>query len=90
MGQIAYNNGVDVIQRKGTKPDDLALKQKYFDEAIPYFLEVEKLSAAKTKLTIEEKADLKEAYDLLITIYEQKKMSDKVKEYEDKFNKLHN
>ena len=90
MGQIAYNNGVDVINRKGTSAGDVALKQKYFDEAIPYFLAVEKSYATKTKLTTDEKADLKEAYDLLITIYEQKNITEKVAEYQNKFNKLGN
>jgi hypothetical protein len=80
--QIVYNKGVDVI--KIAKPKAL----EYFDEATPYFLQVEKLSTGKTNLTPEEKTDLKEAYDLLITIYEQKSMTEKATEYKNKFNKL--
>ena len=106
-GQIAYNQGVDMLNSAklitGTKPDDVKKKAdlkaeaiKKFDEAAPYFLEVEKLlvakAAAETKdgkphLKMEDKSDLKEAYDLLITIYDQKgNAKDKVKEFEIKFN----
>lgn len=105
-GQISYNQGVDILNRakeiKGTKPEDVKKKAdlkaeaiKKFDEAAPYFLEVEKLLDAKAKaelkdgkqhLKMEDKSDLKEAFDLLITIYDQKGQKDKVKEYEVKFN----
>ncbi|HYE53450.1 MAG TPA: tetratricopeptide repeat protein [Chitinophagaceae bacterium] len=96
-GQISYNQGVDILNGakaiKGTKPEEVKKKAdlraeavKKFDEAIPYFLEVEKLLEPQGKLKMEDKSDLKEAYDLLITIYDQKGMKDKVKEYEVKFN----
>jgi tetratricopeptide (TPR) repeat protein len=108
-GQIAYNQGVDLLNAAkmitGTKPDEVKKKAdtkaeaiKKFDEAAPYFLEVERLLVAKAtaeakdgkaKLKMEDKSDLKEAYDLLITIYDQKgNMKDKVKEYEVKFNEV--
>ncbi len=77
-----YNKGVDVLKTNKSK----ALE--YFDEATPYLLQVEKLSAAKTNLTLDEKADLKETYDLPITIYEQKNMTEKATEYTKKFNAL--
>jgi hypothetical protein len=49
-------------------------------------VQVDNLFATQGKLKIEDKNDLKEALDLLITIYEQKGMKDIVKEYELKFN----
>ena len=79
-GQIAYNKAIDVL--KTNKPAAM----QYLDEAIPYFLKVEKLISPKAKLTSDEKADLSEVLDLLITIYGQKKMDSKVKEYEQKLN----
>lgn len=96
-GQIAYNQGVDILSRakaiKGTAAADTKRKAdlkaeaiKKFDEATPFFLEVEKLLEPQPKLKMEDKSDLKEAYDLLITIYDQKGLKDKVKEYEVKFN----
>ncbi|HYF29960.1 MAG TPA: tetratricopeptide repeat protein [Chitinophagaceae bacterium] len=96
-GQIAYNQGVDILTRskaiKGTAAADVKRKAdlkaealKKFDEAIPYFIEVDNLLSPQGKLKMEDKSDLKEALDLLITIYDQKGMKDKVKEYEVKFN----
>lgn len=96
-GQIIYNQGVDLLNQakavKGTKPEDEKRKKdikaeaiKKFDEATPYFVQVDNLLSAQGKLKMEDKADLKEALDLLITIYDQKGMKDKVKEYEVKFN----
>ncbi|HYC28665.1 MAG TPA: hypothetical protein VEB42_07610, partial [Chitinophagaceae bacterium] len=98
-GQIAYNQGVDILNSakevKGTTPADVKKKADLkaqaiakFDEAVPYFMEVDKLLGSQGKLKMEDKSDLKEAYDLLITIYEQKNLKDKVKEYEDKFNNV--
>jgi len=81
-GQIVYNKGVDILKTNKTE----ALSS--FNEAMPYFLQVEKLYASKSKLTLEEKQDLKEAYDLLITIFDQKAEKEKVKEYEVKFNEV--
>jgi hypothetical protein len=96
-GQIIFNQGVDMLAEskkiKGTKPEDVKKKSdlkaeamKKFDESTPYFLQVDKLLAGQGKLKMDEKQALKEAYDLLITIYDQKNMKDKVKEYEVKFN----
>jgi hypothetical protein len=59
---------------------------KKFDESAPYFLEVDKLLGPQGKLKMDDKTALKEAYDLLITIYDQKNAKDKVKEFEVKFN----
>ncbi len=81
-GQIEYNKGVDKL--KTNKEEAL----KNFDAAIPYFMQVDKVFSSQGKLNTADKNDLKEAIDLLITIYEQKKMPDKVKEYEIKFNEI--
>jgi hypothetical protein len=42
----------------------------------------------KGKLKMEEKSALKDAYDLLITIYETKGVKDKAAAYTDKFNNV--
>jgi hypothetical protein len=101
LGQIAYNSGVDIqLQAKkvvGKTPDaakqrgDLrAAASKKFDEAIPYFEKVDQDLGGKGKLKQEEKASLKDAYDLLITIYEQKGPTgkDKADAYTNKFNNV--
>jgi hypothetical protein len=59
---------------------------KKFDEAIPYFEKVDADLGGKGKLKMEEKRNLKDAYDLLITIYEQKKQQDKVDAFTAKYN----
>jgi hypothetical protein len=97
LGQIAYNAGVDIqAQAKALKvktPDDSKKKadlraaaQKKFDEAIPYFVKVDEDLGSKGKLKQEEKRNLKDAYDLLITIYEQKKDQPKVDAFTAKYN----
>jgi tetratricopeptide (TPR) repeat protein len=102
LGQIAFNKGVDFNNQLKTikppangklKPEDLKKKEdlrtqagKKFDEAIPYFEKVDQLLGSKGKLHAEEKKTLKDAYDLLIMIYDSKKKADKVKVYEEKFN----
>jgi hypothetical protein len=42
----------------------------------------------KGKLKMDEKSSLKDAYDLLITIYEQKNVRDKADAYTTKFNNV--
>jgi tetratricopeptide (TPR) repeat protein len=81
-GQLEYNRGIDKL--KTNKEEAI----KNFDAAIPYFVQLEKILAPRGKLSQGDKSDLKEALDLLITIYDQKKMADKVKEYEVKFNEV--
>jgi len=101
LGQISYNAGVDLQgQAKkvvGKTPDaakqrgDLrAAAGKKFDEAIPYFEKVDQDLGGKGKLKMEEKSALKDAYDLLITIYEQKgpTFKDKADAYTNKFNNV--
>ncbi|HEY4148805.1 MAG TPA: hypothetical protein VGM41_07750 [Chitinophagaceae bacterium] len=102
LGQISYNHGVDInTQMKAIKPvgavklkpeelkkkDDLRQQAtKMFDAAVPYFEKVDQILGPQGKLPREDKKNLKEAYDLLINIYDNKNDKDKVKAYEDKFN----
>ncbi|HTQ66410.1 MAG TPA: hypothetical protein VMI12_16575 [Puia sp.] len=99
LGQIAYNSGVELQQEakaiKGTKPEDVkkrtdlrAAANKKFDEAIPYFEKVDQLLGSQGKLKMQDKRSLKDAYDLLITIYENKNVKDKATAYTDKFNNV--
>jgi hypothetical protein len=99
LGQISYNAGVDLqAQTKkipGKAPEDVKKRAdlrvaagKKFDEAIPYFEMVDKDLGSKGKLKMDEKTSLKDAYDLLITIYEQKNLKDKVDVYTTKFNNV--
>ncbi len=100
LGQISYNQGVDLqAQTKkipGKGPEDVKKRAdlrvaatKKFDEAIPYFEQVDKDLGSKGKLKQEEKGALKDAYDLLISIYEQRSTAkDKVDLYTNKFNNV--
>ena len=99
LGQISYNAGVDLQgQTKkipGKGPDDIKKRAdlriaagKKFDEAIPYFELVDKDLGTKGKLKMDEKSSLKDAYDLLITIYENKNVKDKVDLWTNKFNNV--
>ena len=99
LGQISYNAGVDLQgQTKkipGKGPDDIKKRAdlrvaagKKFDEAIPYFEMVDKDLGTKGKLKMDEKSSLKDAYDLLITIYENKNIKDKVDLWTNKFNNV--
>lgn len=99
LGQISYNAGVDMQgQTKkipGKAPEDIKKRAdlriaagKKFDEAIPYFEMVDKDLGTKGKLKMDEKTSLKDAYDLLITIYENKNIKDKIDFYTNKFNNV--
>ena len=99
LGQIYFNAGVDMQgQTKkipGKGPDDIKKRAdlriaagKKFDQAIPYFEKVDQDLGGKGKLKMDEKSTLKDAYDLLITIYEQKKVQDKIDSYTNKFNNV--
>ena len=99
LGQISYNAGVDLQGMTktvhGAKPEDIKKRAdfriaatKKFDESIPYFEKVDEDLGSKGKLKMEEKTSLKDAYDLLITIYEQKKVQDKVDAYTTKYNNV--
>lgn len=104
LGQIYYNQGVDInaeakkIKLPATgklKPEDQKRKDELkaqmmqkFDASVPYFEKVDQILGAQGKLKMEEKTNLKDAYDLLITIYDQKGAKDKVTAYENKFNNV--
>jgi len=99
VGQIHYNAGVELQGQtktvKGSKPEDIKKRaefrvaaQKKFDEAIPYFEKVEQDLGAKGKLKMDEKNTLKDAYDLLINIYQAKNLKDKEDTYTTKFNNV--
>lgn len=104
LGQILFNKGVDLSKKAKEiklppsgklKPEDQKMKDdlkaqmiKKFDEAIPYFEKVDQLLGAKGKLKMDEKSNLKDTYDLMINIYEQKGAKDKVTQYEEKFNNV--
>jgi hypothetical protein len=102
MGQIRYNQGVDINNVNKTirppqggklKPEQLKKKEdlrvemnKKFDEALSYFAKVDQILGTQGKLKLDDKNILKDSYDLTITIYEQKQNADKVTEYTTKFN----
>jgi hypothetical protein len=99
LGQISYNEGVEFqFQAKavhGAKPEDVkkrtdlrAQAAKRFDEAIPYFEKVDQILGTQGNLKMDDRAALKDAYDLLITIYEQKNLKDKAAAYTNKFNNV--
>jgi tetratricopeptide (TPR) repeat protein len=99
LGQITYNQAVDLKATtkdvKGQKPEDIKKRAdirvaagKKFDEAIPYFEKVDQLLGSQGKLKMDAKTTLKDAYDLLITIYEQKNVKEKVDSYTTKFNNV--
>ncbi len=104
LGQIYYNQGVDINNvNKAIRPKPNAkltaaeLKKKEdlrkemnakYDLAIPHFEKVDQMLGAQGKLKADEKGRLKDAYDLLISIYEQKQDKDKIATYTDKFNNV--
>jgi hypothetical protein len=104
LGQIQYNQGVDYNNQNKAirppqggklKPEELKKKEELrgliaqkFDAAVPYFEKVDELLSNKGKLKMEEKGYLKDAYDLLITVYDNKGNKEKLKSYEEKFNNV--
>jgi hypothetical protein len=104
LGQIQYNQGVELQllgKPKGnTNPDELKKRQDYraqatkdFEQAIPYLEKVDQLLGGQGKLKKADRVSLKDAYDMLINIYDSaKKDKAKVDLYTDKYNnvdKLH-
>jgi len=99
LGQISYNAGVDLqAQTKkipGKTPDDVKKRAdlriaagKKFDEAIPYFEMVDKDLGTQGKLKMEQKSALKDAYDLLTNIYEDKRIKEKIDYWTNKYNNV--
>lgn len=86
LGKVIFNEANDVLNESKKirpqggvklKPDELKKKDdlrkaatKKFDEAIPYFEKIDQILGTQGKLKGEEKRDLKEAYDLLSSIYD--------------------
>src|ERR1700761_2590090 len=99
LGQIYYNQAIDMqaATKKipGKAPEDIKKRAdlriaagKKFDEAIPYFELVDKDLGTQGKLKMEQKNSLKDAYDLLTNIYQEKKVKDKEDLYTNKFNNV--
>ncbi|HEX4849925.1 MAG TPA: hypothetical protein VFV08_03915 [Puia sp.] len=99
MGQISYNAGVDLQQQiktiKGSKPEDAKKRGelrtaafKKFDEAVPFFEKVDQELGSKGKLHKPDRDTLRDAYDLLVNIYDAKNQKDKSAAYTDKFNNV--
>jgi tetratricopeptide (TPR) repeat protein len=108
LGQIYYNEGVDIInENKAIRPKGnvkltaAQLKQKEelrqaaakkFDDAIVHFEKIDQLLGGQGKLKMEEKQFLKDSYDLLINIYDQRQNQEKSAVYNEKFvnvDKIH-
>ena len=104
LGQIYYNQAVDIINKNKTikpkgnvKLTPVQLKEKEtlrqesnkkFDQAIEQFTKIDELLGSQGKLKMEEKQFLKDSYDLLITIYEQRQNTEKAGVYTEKFNNV--
>lgn len=99
LGQIAYNEGVEyqvLGKPKGNtnaaelkqRQDYRAMSTKKFDEAIPYLEKIEQQLGSQGKLKRADKTALKDAYDMLETIYEAKKDQAKIAYYTDKYNNV--
>lgn len=104
LGQIFYNQGVDIVAKNKTirpsggvklKPEQLKQKETLrqesaakFDSAVVQFQKLDELLGGQQKLKMEEKQFLKDAYDLLITIYEQKGDQTNATKYTEKFNNV--
>jgi hypothetical protein len=99
LGQISYNAGVDLqaATKKipGKAPDDIKKRAdlriaagKKFDEAIPYFEQVDKDLGSQGKLKMDQKSSLKDAYDLLTNIYQEKNIKDKIDFWTNKYNNV--
>jgi hypothetical protein len=99
LGQISYNEGVEfqiLGKPKGnTNADELKKRQDYramsvkkFDEAIPYLEKVDQILGTQGKLKKADKVALRDAYDMLITIYESRKDKPKIDAWTDKYNNV--
>ncbi len=99
LGQISYNEGVEfqvLGKPKGnTNAAELKQRQDYraqstkkFDEAIPYLEKVDQVLGSQAKLKKADKVALRDAYDMLITIYEAKKDKAKIDMWTDKYNNV--
>lgn len=104
LGQVYYNQGVDIIARNKTirpqgnvKLNAAQLKQKEdlrqetaakFDLALAEFKKIDELLGGQGKLKMEDRRFLRDAYDLMINIYDQRQDTTNVALYTDKFNNV--
>ncbi|MDP9041069.1 MAG: hypothetical protein M3N30_03745 [Bacteroidota bacterium] len=99
LGQISYNQGVEfqvLGKPKGnTNAAELKQRQEYraqsvkkFEEAVPYLEKVEQILGTQAKLKKADKVALRDAYDMLVTIYESKKDQAKIAYWTDKYNNV--
>ena len=104
LGQIYYNQAVDIVNKNKTikpkgnvklTPTQLKEKEtlrqeagKKFDQAVEQFVKIDEMLGSQGKLKMEEKQLLKDSYDLLITIYEQKQDQTKATAYTETFNNV--
>jgi len=97
LGQISYNQGVEfqiLGKPKGnSNPEEVKVRQGYrenavkkFNEAIPYLEKVDQLLGSQAKLKKADKVALRDAYDMLVTIYESKKDKPKIDAWTVKYN----
>jgi tetratricopeptide (TPR) repeat protein len=100
LGKVIFNEANDIlneskkIRPQGAiklKPDELKKKAelrdaagKKFDEAVPYFEKIDGLLGSKGKLKMDDKRALKDSYDLLSSIYDNKGNKEKSNLYTDK------
>ncbi len=100
LGKVIFNEANDIyneskkIRPNGAvklKPEELKKKNdlrtaaiKKFGEAIPYFEKIDELLGAKGKLKMDDKRALKDAYDLLSSIYDINGNKEKSNLYTDK------
>jgi hypothetical protein len=99
LGQIAYNEGVEyqvLGKPKGNtnaaelkqRQDYRAMSAKKFEEAVPYLEKVDQILGTQAKLKKTDKVALRDAYDMLVTIYENKKDQTKIAYWTDKYNNV--
>ncbi len=100
LGKVIFNEANDImneskkIRPQGAvklKPEELKKKSdlrdaanKKFDEAVPYFEKIDALLGSQGKLKGEDKRALKDSYDLLSAIYDNKGNKEKSNLYTDK------
>ncbi|GAC1454934.1 MAG: hypothetical protein NVSMB7_16960 [Chitinophagaceae bacterium] len=100
LGKVIFNQANDILNESKKirphgavklKPEELKKKSelrdtanKRFDQAIPYFEKIDELLGSKGKLKLDDRRALKDAYDLLSSIYDNKGNKEKSNLYTDK------
>jgi hypothetical protein len=104
LAQIYYNEGVDIVNENAkirpaaggrltaeqTKEKERLreLTNQKYDQAKVYLEKIEQVLGSQGKLKGQEKMILRDAYDMLIIIYEQKRDKDKANAYTEKYNNV--